>query len=514
MGTSRNVEAMIRRLQRRFQTLQRCGLGLDILLGAVAAGFLVTVLMRLCGWQHLLPATYGAIGLAALSLFTVLAWRVRLSALGALIRADHTLQLREQLSTAYEYRERHPENPFVPPLTAAAERLVAQVEPRRVFPWRVPHRVWGLPVLLVALGVLLRLDVPPMRFEHGGNDAASPDVVRQGERLERWGRRMEKLAQQEQLDRSLVLARSMQDLGRRMQREGASTPQTAQRIATLSQYVQRMQQELQERALMSEPTLTSPYDTVASGKSVKQELRDMLQLLQANALPRETVALAEQGLQRLRRQVGPHGDLEQMLQNLRSGNVEAARQMLQDMLQQQQTTEEMEHIERARRALEYASRSLQRGEAGEAPHTGTPQPGDGSPHEHAMDYDADMMSEHMSGPEDFAAPGLDEGFGTARSTREGVPQALRESQQPASQVQVKSGEGNMRFHYVRHLPLQNEARVPVEQVAVTYQRAAQEVLTQERIPWDYREQIKQYFLAIGMVPEQDPESGRPSQRNR
>jgi hypothetical protein len=81
---------------------------------------------------------------------------------------------------------------------------------------------------------------------------------------------------------------------------------------------------------------------------------------------------------------------------------------------------------------------------------------------------------------------------------------LHESEQPASQVPVKSGEGAMRLSYVRYLPLQNEARVPLEQVTVRYQRAAEEILSQEHIPRDYREQIKQYFLAIGMVPEVKP----------
>jgi hypothetical protein len=38
-------------------------------------------------------------------------------------------------------------------------------------------------------------------------------------------------------------------------------------------------------------------------------------------------------------------------------------------------------------------------------------------------------------------------------------------------------------------------------VVVRYQHAAEEVLSQEQIPQAYREQIKQYFLAIGMVPD-------------
>jgi hypothetical protein len=41
--------------------------------------------------------------------------------------------------------------------------------------------------------------------------------------------------------------------------------------------------------------------------------------------------------------------------------------------------------------------------------------------------------------------------------------------------------------------------VPVEKAVVQYQHAAEDVLTQEQIPRVYREQIKQYFLSLGMM---------------
>ena len=59
----------------------------------------------------------------------------------------------------------------------------------------------------------------------------------------------------------------------------------------------------------------------------------------------------------------------------------------------------------------------------------------------------------------------------------------------------------MRLGYTRYLPIQNDVREPIEKVVVRYQQAAEEVLTQEQIPRDYREQIKHYFLAIGLAPE-------------
>ena len=104
---------------------------------------------------------------------------------------------------------------------------------------------------------------------------------------------------------------------------------------------------------------------MASGKSIKQELRDILQLLQNDAVPREMAAAAEQSVLRLSRQVGQNTQLENLLQNLRAGDLDAARQLLRDVLQQQQAAEEVEHLDRARRALEYSSRSIQRGAQGD-----------------------------------------------------------------------------------------------------------------------------------------------------
>jgi hypothetical protein len=343
------------------------------------------------------------------------------------------------------------------------------------------------------------LKVTPLRFDNMHEPEVMRNVSREGQRLEKWGRGLEELAKREQLDRSMILARQMQQLGQRLQHEGGEHGQVAERIATLSQYLQRLQQELRERALMSDTGAMATHDVLMSGKNVKQELRDILQLLQNDALPRETAAMAEQSVLRLSRQVGQNPQLENLLQNLRAGDLDAARQLLRDVLQQQQAAEEVEHLDRARRALEYSSRSLQRGGQGDSSTSRSRAQAESSG-QGPMDMgDEDMFSEHMPGMEDFASPGSEEGFGASTTTRQHNNPALRESDQPASNVEVQSGEGAMRLSYIRSLPMQNEAQVPLEKVVLQYQHAAEEVLTQEQIPRAYREQIKQYFLSLGMM---------------
>jgi hypothetical protein len=495
------LDAAVRRLQQRYVRLKWRAVGLDVCLGLALAGLLATVMIPLAGWAVSLLAVYGVLLAGAVLIFAGLAWRVRVSGLTVLQCADRVLRLQERLSTAYEYLHLGPGNVFVPGLVAEAERVAPQVDPRVVFPARFPRRIWAIPVLFVAIVGLARLDIAPLQFEDLASDEVAQEVTREGQRLERWGRRLEELAKQQRLDRSLILARHMQNLGRRLQREGGEKSQVAERISTLSQYLHRMQEELRERALMSEAGAMMAHDVLVSGKSVKQELQDILQLLQRDELPREMATVAEQGVLRLSQRLGQNPAMEQLVQSLRAGNVKAARQLLQDIIQRQQVAEEMEHLERARRALEYSSREIQRGEPGEAPTTASPETGDRLTSGAPLDFDGESMGEDMPSLEDFASPGFDEGFGAARSTRQGSEKRLRESDQSPSQVQVKSGEGAMRLGYVRYLPVQNEAHEPIEQVVVKYQHAAEEVLSQEKIPRSYREQIKQYFLAIGMMPE-------------
>jgi hypothetical protein len=495
------LETVGQQLRRRYVGLKRRELGGDVLLVALAVALLATVLMRLTNWPVSLWVVYAVLLALALVVYGVLAWRIRLATVAGLIAADRAQRFQERLSTAYEYLQRYTSNPFVPALRRDAEETARRLDVRVVFPSRVPRRFWGIPLLLAALVGFSWLDVAPFRFDELADHDVTTEMTREGERLERWGRRLEQLAEQEQLDRSLLLARHMQNLGRRLQREGGEKGEVSERISTLSQYLQRMQQELRERALMSESGLMAAQDVMASGKSLKQELQDILRLLQHEAMPGESKQVAEQGIERLRQQVGPNADLENLLQNLRAGNVESARQLLQDIIQQQQAAEEMEHLERARQALQYSSRSIQRHTSRESSGTQPSKGGEPSNSGAPFDFGEEMMSEDMPGMEDFGTPGAGEDYGYAHSRQERPNQHLRESEQPVSQVPVKTGEGAMRLGYIRHLPLQNEAHVPVEQAVVHYQHAAEEVLSQEQIPRGYREQIKQYFLAIGIVPE-------------
>ena len=503
MVRSGPLEQAVTRLQRRYRFLRRIRRFLDIVLVGLASCCLITALVKTGMWAAPLYAVYALLALAALGVVLCLGWPGRGSPLDLLAAADRSLLGRERLSTAYEYGRQQPEHPFSDALMSEADRLAPRVEPRQVLPVQLPRRLWAIPVLLVATISLNWIEPPTWSFDTLDGANFNRQMAREGQRLEQWGNELERVARQEHLDRSLVLARQLQNLGKHLQDEDAQRDAFTDRIATLSDYLKRLRQELRERALMGGMGQLAASDTLPSGKSLKQELQDVLNLLQEEAPPRSRVAAAEQGLQRLQQQTGgrPIPELESMLQNLRAGDVQAARQLLREIIEQRQASEELQHLERARRALEYASRNLQQRAEGQPA-------GDAAPgaRQAQSDFDpsslgGEFMMEDLYGMEEFSAPGSDSGYGVSTRVDSRPEQTLRESEQPVSHVELSSSVGPTRLQYMRRLPMVNEAGVPKEEVAVTYLQAAEEVLTHEDIPRAYREQIKRYFLSLGMVRE-------------
>lgn len=502
MSEHPNLDFLTRRLPQRALFVRRWTAGQDVVLGGVVIAFLITLVVILGRRAVSLPLVYAGLGLVLIVAYLAMTWRLRASPLEALARADLVLQGQERLSTAYEYLQQAPANVFLPALLQQADRLAARVDPSTVFPVSRPRRLWGVPIFLLATIGLHFFEVRPLSFDALSESSPGSEVMQEGKRLEEVGQELETVARQENLDRSLMLARHLQHLGKRLQQEGGEPRASASnRIATLADYLQRLQQELRERALMSSADSMTVQDVMDSGKSLKQELQELSQLLQQNNLSREMRAMAEQTAVRLRYQLGQNAAMDNLLQNLRAGDLNAARQLLRETLEKQQASEELEQLERARRALEYSSRAIQRGQPqGQTPQQSAPQQRDTPSPQAPGAMEGEMMSEEWMGTEGMTLPGSEAGSGTARRPEAPPGQPLRESNQPVSKVEVpRTEEGPTRLSYMRYLPMYNDPQVAHAEVATQYRRAAEEMLTKEEVPRAYREQIKQYFLSLGMM---------------
>lgn len=487
------------RLQKRFIFVKRYVLALDIMLCGAALGLTATVMIKLTGWFLSLWTIHGAILVLALFAFILLAWRIRISPMSVLIRTDGILRSQECLSTAYEYLHQQENNTFLPGLAIRADRISQHLNVRTVFPVSQPRRFWAIPVLIAAIVVFSLLEITPLSLDSKKIREVDQSIVQHGKRLERWGLRLEKLAGEQQMERNLSLARDMRKLGRDMQQQNWDKKQAGQRLANLSDYVQRILENLSEQAPLNKGSITKHPEAFASGRNIKQELSDLLQLLDNNTQDQDMARQAEQGIRRLSLSAGQDSELESLLRNLQAGNIEVTRRMLQDLLSQQQAREEMEHLEQARQALEYSSRAIKQNNPGDSAGGQPGKTGDNSNSETSTAAGDEMVSEGLSGLEDPASTGFYEGFGFSPYAGKGQQQPLPASAREVDRVKTIGADGSVSIIYMRSLPVKNEARQPIENVLSEYRKAAEEILSHEKIPREYREQVKQYFLSIGMT---------------
>jgi hypothetical protein len=207
------------------------------------------------------------------------------------------------------------------------------------------------------------------------------------------------------------------------------------------------------------------------------------------------------------------------MNQLRDGDLEGAREILENYLLQDQMAQDFEHLQRAERALDRSfehgidpgeemdldASSRDSGEDSEFEVAGDPRGGSGGSPGDFEDGDY-LDSEGM---------GSNSSIGSSRGTEsEPSSNRLTEAKSPASRLTGQTGEGGVRRAYVRALPLKADAAIPLEEVITTYQKHAEESLLREEIPPNNRDLVRAYFLAIGLVEEVAGSNGKDEQRER
>jgi hypothetical protein len=211
--------------------------------------------------------------------------------------------------------------------------------------------------------------------------------------------------------------------------------------------------------------------------------------------------------------------LEEALNQLREGDLDGAREFLEDFIAQNQLAQDFDHLKRAERALD---RGMERGL----------ESGDEMDFEHSSDESGEYGDYNMAGdphggsggsPGEFEGGeyldsegmGSNSSVGSGRGTESEAPRnRIAETNAPPTRISGQSGEGGVRRAYVRSLPLKSDALIPVEEVIATYQKRAEDSLLREEIPPHNRDIVRAYFLSIGLVEDSSGSEGKDEQRER
>jgi hypothetical protein len=337
--------------------------------------------------------------------------------------------------------------------------------------------------------------------------------------LERLGKRLETEARRRGLERSLETARRMQNLGQRLQHEKVNEREAMARVNSLAEYVRNLEEELKKMAVLEDVSASKVREVMVNQSSVSAEVQRLLGMMGRGKLSSHEMRHLQERLQSLGQQGILDERLSEALNQLRDGDLEGARDMLENYLLQDQLAQDFEHLKRAERALD---RNFDHGLDPSEEMDLDPQAREGG------EFSDDEMAGDPSGssaglPGDFEAGdyfdsegmGSNSSVGSGRGAESEAPRSrVAETSAPASRLTGQSGEGGVRRSYVRALPLKADASVPLEEVVSTYQKRAEESLLREEIPPHSRDLVRAYFLAIGLVEESTGSESKDEQRDR
>ncbi len=495
---------------------------------------LQALFVGLCGclalavWHRFAPLPVSRLielGIAALAFCVLVAialgLRSRTDPMSLLIRADRTLRLKERLSTAYELATSPRPHPLRPIVLQEAARVARSVNPFRVIPSTTPRTLRWTPFLLLAIVLVLVVDfgriLPPSFL--AGDERSSSTLYEQGQQLERLGKRLETDARRRGLERSMEAGRRMQNLGQRLQNEKVNEREAMARINSLAEYVRHLEEELKKMAVLEDISISKVREVMVNQASVSGEVQRLLGMMARGKLSPSEMRNLQERLQNLGQQGALDERLAEALNQLRDGDLEGARDILENYLLQDQLAQDFEHLKRAERALDSSyEHGAEPGEEMDLEHQRS-EGGDYGDYEMGADLrgeGGDLSGDFEGGDYlDSEGMGSNSSVGSGRGAESEAPRSqIAETNTPPSRLTGQSGEGGVRRTYVKALPLKADASIPLEDVVMTYQKRAEESLLREEVPPHNRDLVRAYFLSIGLVEESAGSEGKDEQRER
>ncbi|MGQ9629742.1 MAG: hypothetical protein ACUVXI_05410 [bacterium] len=506
------LDRKIGELERRSIRLRRW----EIFVDSIILGLIACIIVALS--QKVLPSAfsphllYGTVFIPSLIICLIVVWRMRVDRFKILMAVDRRMNLKERLSTAYENLRDRSRNFFLELLVEDAARKSENLDPKSALPFRFPRRTKYIPIVLaIFIGVAL---IPfDLRSLLDSAFSINPQVGAEGRKIERFGRSLERKAKREELPESLDVARKMQELGRRLQTDRLSRDGSVNEIRNLADEVGSRRQELERRMRASSPSRGGQMSGRGS-QDFSSVVSEMLNRMEQGGAPQGELQSMAESLSNMVPSDSLEGkQLQNLVQALRENDMEKAKEILKSLQRQSSSSasrKDAEGLRSAEETLRNSADSLEDRESKEGsssmekgsepgsrgddsiskkPKGGFGQ-GFGPPEE---DW-GDMLpegSEYSAGVGKTGSTLGEEGKGEDASTQH--------PQQQSEKIEGKvTDEGDVKTLFIRSLPLKNEAGVTEEEIISEYQKQAEEVISQDDIPLNFRQYIKDYFTSIGM----------------
>ena len=437
---------------------------LSLILNSIALGVQEIGLFRWEGYS-----IYPLLILVSFVFCLLCALRTKKSFMDELIEIDVRLDLKERLSTAYEYHQHGRKSVFVDLLIEEAGNLLGSIKPTQLFPGNFSPAHLLIPLFAGVIIILLLVDFTPT--------APIRDRVTE-ERLKQIGSKMEQYSKRELQD--IEKAKFRRDVHRQMENiakelKGESMTKKGL-LKSLGQLIREAKVERAQLARRLEAELS---------------LGDITHTPMLKPLQREKVTPNE--LKQLRKK------LEELFESHVPASLSRDISSLDQNLRLEEFLDKTMNEIRVALSKEVESYLLERekevfgGKASEQSNDNNKETSRGQALAVLQSGAADSKRQISS-----ATAGRGKAKGEKRS-----PYELESSKSPAIKDKGGSGQGDWYNVYVRSLPIIDKAKLKEEDLIRPYRQELESVLQKEDIPLNYREYIKSYFLSIGLKKEEN-----------
>ena len=446
-------------------------------------------------WQSERPGL-AAIGLLGLSLgFSLIyAALTRKSFIQRLIEMDRRLKLYDRISTAYEYHTSSWNSEISELLIADAAGTLSRLKHRQIFP-RPPAVLSAVLLGLLVLNAVLlsigHLAPGPQQATLHSEELAA---LRAG--LQIYKARQLQPSPAANNTPQTDLSRKVQTLVQRLNESSMTADEKLQALNSILSDVraaqQRLAQELSQKlgaaGLEEIPGLTIPEPNPHSLQRLSQ-LQEMLGQLFDGEIPEDI----EDNVAALKEHLGLEERLSQLIDELNTGRAEPSGKA--------------ETLSAAADASDDAESPLHRRSESDKAQASGKQASAARGSRASADSDAEPDSnEQRDGGQGQVSISAGRQKGSDQKTS---PYKLEKAEGPALRDQSRSTAGKNYRLLIRSSAAFNLTERDEEDIIRPYRQEVEGVLRKEDFPPNYREYIKNYFLAIGLRPEEKPHDSHP-----
>lgn len=318
MSDQEKIQVSVAKLRRR----RRAQLLLDYFVRGLFWGAIPAALAIFSTKLWLIPVSPYLLGLTLLGLITlgfiVRGATMRLSLLAVAGEIDHSLGLRERISSALAFTftpaarkgrvaavSGKPLDPFIRTLVHDAAKTVEKLPAKRVYPWRAP-RAWVQAAIALALAAGLTF-VPQLNWFVRESDRAQAKLVQvEGNKLVELAQKLEQEAERQ---KDPVLKQQAKEIKRVGEKLNSGQIKKKDALKQLQRLKEKLQ--LQSQPPQGEKKLLGNLGEELSGKQSTRDLGEMLKQGQTEQLQQQLQKLAESAAQGKLT-----GEQQQMMQDL------------------------------------------------------------------------------------------------------------------------------------------------------------------------------------------------------